>query len=87
MPVAANYYWFDPVRELQSLVDVGASEYAYYQAWLQPAVSLQLLDLSVFCAQAQPDLPALQSSDFLDGSYIQKLVNTALAVVYANHCE
>jgi hypothetical protein len=84
---ACGYYWFDPVSELQSIVEVGSAEYAYYQAWLQPTVAVQLLDLAVFCGQAQPDLPPLAISDFLDGSYIQKLVNFALAVVYADKCE
>ena len=82
----ADYYWFDPVTELQSLVDVNDPNYWYYESWLFPTVPLQLLDLDVFCSQEQPTLPPLAVNNFMDGSYVQILVNYALAVVFNNKC-
>jgi hypothetical protein len=81
-----DWYWFDPVSELQKRFDVNDPMYGYIQAWLMPTTDIQLVDLNLWCLQSPPDNSPLTVEDFQTGSHVNKLISFAMCWAAFEHC-
>lgn len=85
-PESPEKFWLDVKATLQSRVDTESAEYSAYHRLLYNNQQ-ELIDTAAFCSLDQPEPLPLSQSDFLDGSWREKMRAFALNYLYWLYCQ
>ena len=82
-----DYYWVDYWKELSDWLTEADTDFDGFRRLFLGREDMKLLDLTVFCAAAQPTYVQPVLADFLTDSWRTEYKNAVLAKVYFDHAE